>query len=222
MECQIKSNNQDFRLVFRISSSTLLGSMSSIYQKLCEAMKNGNVEMVENLILNSVVDWPKLNLTPLHAAVLQIQVPIARFLIDHGADLESQDIYGTPLHCAMYLTNHEEMVKLLVQKGAQFNSKNRIGRTPFHKAVNDGKISMANILLQYGADISTKDFSGNTPLHFAVYWRKEHVHFLLKSGASLKIRNKNGTTPLEYALTKDKKRLDLTKLIAYSQHDEGM
>ena len=186
-------------------------------------MKNGNVEMVENLILNSVVDWPKLNLTPLHAAVLQIQVPIASFLIDHGADLESQDIYGTPLHCAMYLTNHEEMVKLLVQKGAQFNSKNRIGRTPFHQAVNDGKISMANILLQYGADINTKDFTGDTPLHFAVCWRKEeHVHFLLRSGASLKIRNNKGKTPLEYALIKDKKRLESTKLIVYSQHTKEM
>ena len=145
-------------------STALLASMLSLYEKLCEAMKEGNVEMVENLILNSVVDWPKLNLTPLHAAVLQNLVPIASFLIDHGADLESQDIYGTPLHCAMYLTNHEEMVKLLVQKGAQFNSKNRIGQTPFHKAVNDGKISMANILLQYGADVDTKDFTGNTPL----------------------------------------------------------
>ena len=78
MEYQIKSNNQDLYLVFRISSSTLIASMSTIYQKLCEAMKEGNVEMVENLILNSVVDWPQLNLTPLHAAVLQILVPIAR------------------------------------------------------------------------------------------------------------------------------------------------
>ena len=80
-------------------------------------MKEENVEMVENLILNSVVDWPKLNLTPLHAAVLQNLVPIASFLIDHGADLDVYSIFATPLHSATHL-EHEKMVKLLVQKGA--------------------------------------------------------------------------------------------------------
>ena len=224
MEFHIKSNNQNFCLVFRISSSTLLASMSSNYHKLCEAMKNGNVNMVENLILNSVVDWHDLNVTPLHGAVLHNIVPIASFLIDHGADIDAHahDICGTPLHSATHF-EYEEMVELLLQKGVIIDSKNKMGQTPFHQAVNNGKISMANILLQYGADINTKDFTGNTPLHFAVCWRKEeHVHFLLRSGASLKIRNKLGKTPLEYALTKDRKRLDLTKLIVYSQHDVGM
>jgi uncharacterized protein len=72
--------------------------------------------------------------TPLLAAAAKDSVEVARFLIDHGADVNARNLEGvTPLHQAAY-GGSENVAKLLIAKGADVNAIDLKGRTPLHLA----------------------------------------------------------------------------------------
>jgi len=79
---------------------------------------------------------------------------------------------------------HLEVVKLLLEHGADPNVKNRDGKTPLHNAASEGHLEVVKLLLERGADPNVKDDDGNTPLHNAA-WRGhlEVVKLLLEHGA---------------------------------------
>ena len=112
------------------------------------------------------------------------------------------DISTTPLHNAS-LMGSEEMVKLLIQEGAQVNHRNGKGHTPLHESVilSNRPTSIMKLLLQNDADIDFKDYDGNSPLHLALkFCKSKYALFLMGNGASLKIRNQNGMNPVELTL----------------------
>ncbi len=68
--------------------------------------------------------------TPLHAAVLNANVKLAKFLLTKGADPNRRTKYGdTPLHFAVE-GGQLEMVRLLLKNGADASVKNDDGDTP--------------------------------------------------------------------------------------------
>ena len=148
-------------------------------------------------------------------------------LIEHGADVTAKNKYGTtPLHMALrirkYLsvdlgTNgravYEEfknshpdswlgggsynVVRLLVEHGADVTSKMKDGSTPMHLAVQNGREDHTRLLLEFGADATVKDKGGSTPLHLAVQNKREDLaRILLEHGtnAILKLKDKYGST----------------------------
>jgi len=90
-----------------------------------------------------------------------------------------------------------EIVKLLIDGGANVNAKGERGYTPLHMVVYEGKLEIAKFLIEKGADINAKDNYGYTPLKHAIgisqdTWRfdstrrakaKELADFLRKHGA---------------------------------------
>lgn len=89
-----------------------------------------------------------------------------------------------------------DLVKLLVNNGANINEKNFGGRTPMHTSVviSQGEtLKISEYLIEKGADINAQDDDGNTPLHVAFsVGNKDAVDLLIKSGADTKIRNNAG------------------------------
>jgi ankyrin repeat protein len=68
--------------------------------------------------------------TALHAAVARGNLPLARVLLERGANPNVQQMTGlTPLHEAA-ANGHIELVHLLVERGAQINAQTDAGRTP--------------------------------------------------------------------------------------------
>jgi ankyrin repeat protein len=59
-----------------------------------------------------------------------------------------------------------EVVKLLIDNGADISAANLDGFTPLHIACSHGKLEVDNFLVGNGADISAVDDYGDTPLHF--------------------------------------------------------
>ena len=107
---------------------------------------------------------------------------------------------------ALHLAKSYEMVKLLIENGANVNAKDANGYTPLHTLYQDAKIM--KLLLENGADINAKTINGHTILHIAVANDDiDTVSSLLDSGldvnAVVKARYKkavqNGRTPLCYA-----------------------
>lgn len=62
---------------------------------------------------------------------------------------------------------HTEVVKLLIQKGADVNKSSKYGITPLMAAASKGRTEIADLLIQHGASVNKADESGNTPLTFA-------------------------------------------------------
>lgn len=120
----------------------------------------------------------------------------------------------TPLHSAA-TRGQDEIVKLLLEKGANVNAKDYNGETPLMWAAELEKYSTIEILLENGADINSCDNNGCTALIKASmvsyggdesfvlkekYTDARIVKFLLQHKANKNIRDNNKHTVLEYAV----------------------
>lgn len=65
-------------------------------------------------------------------------MPVLKFLIDKGADINAVDINGnTPLHVASYYDYYYENIEELISRGADRTIKNKDGKTAFDLAKTD-------------------------------------------------------------------------------------
>ena len=114
-----------------------------------------------------------------HAAGKGDLFAVQCFLL-RGADVDARSsILGlTPLHIAAE-NGHTGMSKLLIEKGADVNGKNKHGKTPLHYAAGNGNAAVAELLIEKGADVNAKDKDGKTPLAIAIKAGHEEVANLL-------------------------------------------
>lgn len=125
-------------------------------------------------------------------------------LIEQGANINFQDsrMEGvTALHEASRKGN-VEMVRYLLQNGADINSKNYKGFTALHVAAWCGENVVAKTLIEKGADVNEKAKDNITALHAAaVEGNLETVKLLISYGAEVHSRSlKDGSTPKDFAL----------------------
>ena len=93
-----------------------------------------------------------------------------------AASLGSSTLGDTPLHWAARL-GHEDVVKQLINEGAELNSTNSWGRTPLYQAVQGGNKDVVKLLVDIGADQNIADEKGKTPLTLA---REKHDFNIVK------------------------------------------
>ena len=95
------------------------------------------------------------------------------------------------------------IARLLLERGAEVNARNRDGRTPLHDAAVSGHREMAELLIAAGADLEARDSeSGVTPLYEAASWGRAGVlELLIAKGADINATNKSGASPLQAAVT---------------------
>ncbi|QNR65273.1 ankyrin repeat domain-containing protein [Paenibacillus peoriae] len=94
----------------------------------------------------------------------------------------------------------DEMVRWLVEQGADINAADNYKRTPIHAqaATWSGNISL---LLELGADLEALDYQNETPLHSAAaFYRTKAVRDLVIRGANVHAENKQKNTPLAKGL----------------------
>jgi len=92
-----------------------------------------------------------------------------------------------------------DVVKELISKGADVNSKDEFGQTPLHLAARYGHRSVAEGLIASGANIQAEDQYGSTPLHYAAEHDQTDVaELLIDKGANVNVKNNRGWTALHY------------------------
>lgn len=155
-------------------------------QELISAARNGDLPFARELLENNpkLVDYHSEDgWTPLHLAAHYGHLETARFLLEHGADVQaiSQNaLANQPLHAAV-AGNHAEMVALLVRTGADVNQRQHGGWTPLHGAANNGNLRIVKLLIENGADINAANDDGVTALALAIEEARPDVTEYLKS-----------------------------------------
>lgn len=102
--------------------------------------------------------------SPLHLAAVLDEREVAAVFLARGADPNDEDFdKQTPLHATIDVG----IARLLVDKGAEVDAKDRSGFSPLHVAAADGYVEIAELLLLRGADANAVDNNGRSPLHEA-------------------------------------------------------
>ena len=141
--------------------------------------------------------------TPLHHAAKKGHVKVieaAIILLNKNPEvINVPDNQGyTPLHNAA-CKGHYNICELLLEKGANIETKDHYKRTPLHLASEAGQEEMVKVLIAKNANINALDEDKRTPLHHAA--KKGHVkviEVLLDNGAKTDLKDNNGDTPLKY------------------------
>jgi hypothetical protein len=117
----------------------------------------------------------------LQSAIAKGDYANALKMIEGGADIEAKDpgAGATALHYAV-MKGEMPLVGLLVQRGADVNSRTKSGTTPLHTAVLYGRYEIVEYLLDKGSDIDAKSASGATPLSIADAAHFERIAKLLR------------------------------------------
>jgi ankyrin repeat protein len=106
-------------------------------------------------------------ITPLQSAAYCGNLRIVQELIKYNADINAGDYYGdTAIYDASRgrALERTDIVRLLLEHGADVNVRVRGGLTPLHRASMDGALEVARVLLEHGANVQAEDKRGRTPL----------------------------------------------------------
>jgi hypothetical protein len=138
---------------------------------------------------------------PLLAAVLTEDVDEVKRLLATGADVNVLDtgIDSTALAQAVQRDNRE-LIKILLDAGADVNEKNHSGLTALMYVSDDTSIEVVGDLMAAGAKVDLKDDEGKNALHHAAsYDNAEALQALIDAGASVDATDESGRTALMIA-----------------------
>uniref|UniRef100_A0A8C7QX56 Ankyrin repeat and KH domain containing 1 n=1 Tax=Oncorhynchus mykiss TaxID=8022 RepID=A0A8C7QX56_ONCMY len=129
--------------------------------------------------------------TPTHSVVVNVCVSLS-------FQTESNHDTALTLACA---GGHEELVSVLIARGANIEHRDKKGFTPLILAATAGHVGVVELLLDKGGDIEAQsERTKDTPLSLACSGgRQEVVELLLLRGANKEHRNVSDYTPLSLA-----------------------
>ena len=103
------------------------------------------------------------------------------FLIEYGANMALKDSDGyTALHHASNSHYSHEILKCLIQSGADVNACTKTKSTPLMMAYKCGLLNAVTFLTEHGANMALKDSDGYTALHHTCNSHSHHSITLFK------------------------------------------
>lgn len=138
-----------------------------------EACAVGDTDLVQRMLARdpsllqsrSPDGFPSLGL-----AIFFRHSELARYLIAQGADVNAAAQNAqrvAPVHAAAAVQDHE-ILRMLLERGADANARQQSNFTPMHTAASRGDIEMAKLLLRFGARADDRTEGGETPADVAL------------------------------------------------------
>jgi ankyrin repeat protein len=149
-------------------------------------------------------------------------IPLYTYYLSLGLDINAQDNDGyTVLHKELLNDANPDLIRFLVEHGANPNLKTDTGHTALH-CVQD--YSSLYLLCKHGADLNVQDSThGCTPLHrFVRNGYTEFASILLVKRARVDLPDLDGKTALQYACLKGYTNLiqQMVKALYLSEKEE--
>lgn len=178
------------------------------------AAQFGQVAIAQLLLARGadVMMRDKESKTPLHLAATYGHQDIITLLLDKGASI-SETVVGsnsTALHMASRNEReNENVVRLLLERGADPKAVETDGSTPLHSAAAGGLVSIMKLLIEHGAEVGAKSKDGTALALVAYYGHENAVRFLISKGAdvtdrrALKYASRQGNDAIVRILTGD-------------------
>jgi len=154
--------------------------------KLHEAASSGNLDSVSQLLDSGadINERDQHGRTPLFSAR---DPRMIQLLLDRNAEVNARDVLGgcTPLGLAAVSAYGIDIVKVLLENGADANTKNDAGVSVLINASLNGRLEVVKLLLENGADPTYKDNNGKTAVTVArEEGHKDVVKLLNQYGSS--------------------------------------
>ncbi|XP_074642183.1 protein fem-1 homolog A-like [Tubulanus polymorphus] len=150
------------------------------------------------------------------------------FLDECDVDIEQRSVYEvaedrskhmvTPLWCAA-VANHVDVVKSLIQHGADVNGMSDTQSTPVRSACYMSNIDIVKLLVENRADIHKPNINGGTCLINSVQ-SVELCTFLIEHGAKVNAQDNSGNLALHYAIREG--RLETVQLLVERKSDVSL
>ncbi|ESU19697.1 hypothetical protein FCR2A7T_18590 [Flavobacterium cauense R2A-7] len=158
--CQLSFSQQD---IFELARSGTVEAMKTVLKENPSAINSVNKDGYSLLVL----------------ATYRGNNPVARFLVDNGADINGTSNYGSPLMAAVVKGN-SEIAKLLLEHHADTSIADSSGNTALIYAVIFKKYDLAEMLVNAKANVNWKDIRGNSAVDYVKMTNDEKLLQLLK------------------------------------------
>lgn len=133
-------------------------------------------------------------------AILANDISQVKFILDKNSKLYEQSNY---LLSRAIRKKNIDIIKLLIQRGADINYKDESGVYPIHLAILWQELEIVKLLINHGADINVQDDKGLTPLHFAILrcqfrGKEEIVNYIISKLPDFTIKDASGRTAFDW------------------------
>jgi len=148
--------------------------LSQIDSDLIEACKNNKPDEVRKALKNGAnvgVQFRQTleEVTPLILTSTKGYTETVEALLEFSPEVNAKTSFGHATALLQAVSNeHIDCVQILLNKGANVNQGDKLGRTPLMDAAENGNKDILELLIKSGADISGKDKQERTPLSYCL------------------------------------------------------
>ncbi|HTB18916.1 MAG TPA: ankyrin repeat domain-containing protein [Bryobacteraceae bacterium] len=164
-----------------------VAAMAQGPEKFYSAIRENNLAQLKALLSQEAGADAADNhaITPLMYAAEIGSVDAMRLLLDHGADVNAQNAFGST--ALMWSASDPAKVRLLLDRGAQVNTVAKSGRTALIiAAFTNPSAQVVRLLLAKGAKVDVMDVRHVTPMNAATFGNDtDTVRLLIEAGADI-------------------------------------